>query len=180
MFRMLDGFFVAIRTHVFYNRNQTSVVLEVKPMRLDSLYWRIAGLEENEQKPLSFRAWAAYRCPGLPLAETTFSDDEPDAQALAETILEWADKTARRAVAELSNMSFADAVAKHPDQAERGAYAITLVTALIDERKWQEARQTARAFADESRISVHRHRHLGRDFHELALEWIDDNAEALG
>jgi len=99
-------------------------------MSLDKLYWQITNLDSNNSQPLSFRTWGAFTCSGLPVAEKTFLDEGLSADALAGEIVEWADAQLENSMPELVAEKFSTAVARHPNQVERGAYAVTYVTSL--------------------------------------------------
>ena len=73
----------------------------------------------------------------------------------------------------MAGEKFSGAVAAHPNQVQRGAYAITYVTSLINEGDYGAARIAAAAYSDGSVQSVSRHTHAGRDFHQIAVEWLD-------
>ena len=175
IFCEVDGYYVDVLISVFLNDSRSTARLSTKPMSLDELYWQITGLAGNESQPLSFRTWGAFTCAGLPVAEKTFFDKGISPAVLAGEILEWANAQFCTAIPELMAGEFSKAVARHPNQAERGAYAITYVTSLIDEGDLNAARQAAAAFANGTAQSVSRHTHAGRDFHEIAVDWIDSS-----
>ena len=169
----VDGYYFDVFIRVFLNDAKTTVEISAKPMSLDKLYWQITELDDNNSQPLSFRTWGAFTCPGLPLDEKSIADEGVSADVLASKVLEWADSQVETTLPKLEAESFSSAVARHANQVERGAYAITYVTSLIAEGNLDAARQTAVAYADGSAQSVGKHTHVGRDFHEIAVEWID-------
>lgn len=173
IFCELLGFYFDVFVSVFVNDRKTTFAMSAKPMTLDTHYWNITGLEANNSQPLSFRSWGAFTCPGLPLSRESIPDEGMGADVLARKLLEWADSQVETALHRLRAESFSSAVARHPNHVERGTYAITYVTSLIAEGNFKAARQAAVAYADGSVKSAHKQRHLGRDFHEIAVDWID-------
>ena len=165
--------------NIFLNATKTTVRLSAKPMSLDKLYWQIVDLDGNNSEPLSFRTWGAFTCTGLPLVEKAIADEGASADALASEVVQWADTQLEAAMPKLDAGTFSIALAEHPNQIERGAYAISYVTSLIDEGNLDVARQAATAYLDGSVQSVSRHTHGGRDFHEIAVEWIDSSESSV-
>ena len=174
----VDGYYFDVLVHVFLNDLTTTASMSAKPMSLDKLYWQITDLNSNNSQPLSFRTWGAYTCSGLPVAENTIVDEGLSPETLANDIVEWADTQLETSLPELVAEKFSAAIARHPNQVERGAYAITYVTSLIEEGNLDAARQTAAAYADGTAQSVSRHTHAGKDFHEIAVDWINSAAGA--
>lgn len=173
-----DGYYVEVFTSVFLNATQTTVRLSAKPMSLDVLYWEITDLSENKSEPLSFRTWGAFTCTGLPIVEESIADEALTADDLATLIVEWSDAQCDECLPRLATKEFSGAVAQHPNQIQRGAYAITYVTSLINEGDYGAARKAAAAYADGTMQSVSRHTHAGKDFHQVAVEWLDSAANA--
>lgn len=169
----VNGYYFDVIVSVFLNDSKTTVTMSAKPISLDKLYWQITGLDDNNSEPLSFRTWGAFTCSGLPLADTSITDEGLCTDVLAIEVVEWANSQLDIALPKLEAEKFSSKVARHPNQVERGAYAVTYVTALIEEANLDAARQAAAAYADGSTHSVSRHTHVGRDFHEIAVEWID-------
>ena len=169
----VNGYYFDVIVSVFLNDSKTAVTMSAKPMSLDKLYWQITGLDDNNSEPLSFRTWGAFTCSGLPLVEKSIADEGVSADVLASEVVEWADSQFDTALPKLEAEKFSREVARHPNQVDRGAYAVTYVTSLIEEGDLDAARQMAAAYADGSAQSVSRHTHVGRDFHEIAVEWID-------
>jgi hypothetical protein len=171
-----DGYYFDVFVSVFLNDLKTTIRMSAKPMSLDKLYWQITDLSSNNSEPLSFRTWGAFTCSGLPVAEESIVDEGLSPDSLAGKIVEWADAQLEIALPELVAENFSTAVARHPNQVERGAYAITYVTSLIEEGNFDAARQSAAAYADGTAQSVSRQTHAGRDFHEIAVDWINSTA----
>lgn len=169
----VDGYYFDVFINVFLNDSKTTFRMSAKPMSLDKHYWQITDLDDNNSQPLSFRTWGAFTCSGLPLDEKSIADEGVSAEVLASKVVAWADSQVETALPRLEAESFSSAVARHPNHVERGAYDVTYVTSLIAEGNLDAARRAAVAYADGSAQSVGKHKHIGRDFHEIAVEWID-------
>ncbi|MFK8031977.1 MAG: hypothetical protein AB8G18_17235 [Gammaproteobacteria bacterium] len=91
----------------------------------------------------------------------------------------WAEAEVAIAITEFGQKKFSTAISNHEDHIARGSYAISLVVALIEEGHSVEARSLAQQYVDGTAVSIGKHIHLGKDFHELAIEWIDGNASAV-
>ncbi|WP_280152316.1 hypothetical protein [Piscinibacter sp. XHJ-5] len=76
----------------------------------------------------------------------------------------------------IATAPFSDLVAAHPNQVERGAYAITLVTSLIHEGNVEGAYQLAKRYSTGQLTSCSILKgENGESFHELAMKWIESN-----
>jgi hypothetical protein len=172
VFARIGDDFVEAFTAVFANAERTTVELKFKPMALDPIFWDIFDLPDNHREPLSFRARGCFTCTGVPIAEMELelAGDDPAAVAgrLAAFCLEAAPLIVRAQAAH----RFSDQVRDHPNQRERGAYAVTHVIALIAEGDYDAAREHAQAYACGARPSGGGFTYAGRDFHEIALDWL--------
>ncbi len=157
----VSGYYFDVLVSVSLNDFKTTVRMSAKPMSLDRLYWQITELDSNNSQLLSFRTWGAFTCSGLPVAERHTCDEGLSPDMLAGEIVEWADAQLEGSRSELAADTFSTAVARHPNQVERGAYAFTYVTSLIEEGNLDAARQTAAAYADGTAHSVSRQTHAG-------------------
>jgi len=155
------------------NAKATVGVHRIKPMALDPLLWEILGVPENADEPLSFRTWAAFQCSGLPLVESPLERDGDSPVAVAEATLEFCATADERTGQHLGSAPFSALVAAHPNQVERGAYAVTLVASLISEGNLEQAAQEANAYASGRKFSCANLSSGGRSFHELALCWLE-------
>lgn len=167
------GFYIDVVLSVHLNATTTVAEMAAKPMSLDRVYWKVTDLNYNSAEPLSFRTWGAFTCPGLPVAEKAFADGELSANELAALVIDWANAQRTATLSDITEQSFSELVAQHPNQVERGAYAVSYVTSLIDEGDLDMARKIAASYSDGSAKSVCSHTHLGKDFHEIAAQWID-------
>ena len=164
---------------VHRNAAATVGVHRIKPMTLDPLLWEILGIPENVDEPLSFRTWGAFTCAGLPLAEVSLESAGHSAQAVAEATRSLCGSADERAEQQLHAAPFSSLVAAHPDQVERGAYAVTLVTSLIAEGSLELAAREAHAYASGAKQTCANLSSEGKSFHELALGWLE-SARASG
>lgn len=178
VFCVLDDLYVDARISVHLNKNVTAVQLCAKPMRLDSLYWKVVELPDNEREPLSFRTWGAFTCPGLPVAEIAIDDEHLSAGDVAQQALNWVETESENASVRVNSRQFSEAISEHPNHQERGAYAISYVVSLIDEGSIDAAREMASTYESGDQESVMKHTHQGVDFHSLAMRWIDSGATA--
>jgi hypothetical protein len=173
LFRQSGDFFQSIEISVHLEDANIGVTQFFKPMALDPIVWDILGMSENASKPLSFRARGAFICPGLPI------HDE---------LLDWPYSTALDAAVSLSAVvkqngllfedvlkgsDFSTRLAQHPNHLERGAYAVTLVTSLINDGDCEAAAQLASAYASGALSSCINFSSNGISFHRLALDWLD-------
>ena len=142
-------------------------------MSLDKVYWKVTDLNNNNDEPLSFRTWGAFTCSGLPVAKKEFSDEGLSADELAALVVDWANAQRKATLSTIAKRRFSELIGQHPNQVERGAYAISYVASLIEEGDLESARNVAASYTNGSAQSVHSHTHLGKDFHEIAMHWID-------
>ena len=100
IFRQDDDWFVDALPWVGLESG-VSVQLILKPMALDTLFWEIVGLKENERLPLSIRANGAWvlRPPAI---EETIGNGTPDVEELAKLVVLWADDQLCRSRSERS------------------------------------------------------------------------------
>lgn len=173
IFCQIDGYYFDVFITSHRGEMKTFARISVKPMSLDSLYWKITKLGENDKQPMSFRSWGAFTCSGIPLLDTSIEDDGVVADRVASELLLLSDNCVGTALSELPEQEFSKVISSHPNQRARGAYAITHVVSLIEEGSLLKAKQTALGYLDGSLQSVAAHDHKGKDFHELAIEWID-------
>lgn len=171
LFRQQDGYFFAAKLSVWVAGILSVATFSVKPMALDPLFWDIVGFADNKKLPLSFRATGAFVTSLLPQfeAEVENAGDEP--AQVAARFLEFCDEKTAATLDGLRQAPFLEQLRRHPNQVERGAYAIDLVVALIAAGRLEEAAATAEAYAA-GQYAV-RGMYFGeRNFHEVALDWL--------
>ena len=158
---------------VHRNAARTSAELRFKPLNLDPILWDILDIPENRDKSLSFRTWGTFTCSGLPIygADLETSSDNPE--SVADKLLQLCTDKESLFQDLLATNSFTNLVATHPNQIERGAYAVTLVTSLISSGNLERARETANAYASGALTSCANLVSFGKSFHQLAVEWLN-------
>lgn len=152
------------------------VKLAAKPMAVDPIFWRIMDLEENIRKPLTFRAWAAFRCwePTFKTASLENGNDQTP-ETVAHQLVEFARAEAPQLMPELSTGSFADRLAAWSDDVERDTDSVIRICALIAEERCDEARSLAEAVINGDQPGGMTYIDLdGRSFFELAVAAIGD------
>jgi hypothetical protein len=169
---------IAISVH--RNAPRTTALLRFKPMALDPILWDILGIRENGEEALSFRTWGAFTCPGLPLAE-------PDVESFGDSVADVSGQIVSFALEQqeafrsvLATQAFSDAVSHHPNQQKRGAYAVTLVVALINEGQIDRAFRLAESYAHGDQRSCFDLTSGGTSFHQLALGWLSAGKRSKG
>ena len=175
IFHTRNDTFIEVTIRVSLLKYETEVSIASKPMSLDPLYWDIVGLEDNKSEPLSFRAWGAFVCSSLPQEERVFNDESVGPDEFSKQVIHYVCGRAKDIESKLSVHSFSEVVNTHPNQIERGAYAISLVTSLIDEQKFEQAYSMAEKYVSGDLESCHSHTHGNKGFHELAIQWLQVN-----
>jgi hypothetical protein len=158
---------------VHANSQETHVELSFKPMAIDPVLWEIMDMADNRRQPLSFRVWGAFTCSPLPIANAQIERPGSSPADVAHSMLTFCEDNQDRFRELLVQAPFSELVAKHPNQVERGAYAVTLVVSLIHERELAAARRTAQAYASGEKSSTCDLSSRGESFHQLALKWLD-------
>jgi len=178
VFNQTGKFFQDVSIAVHRNAMLTVAELRFKPMALDPILWDILGMQENYLQPLSFRALGAFTCPSLPIYEAQIEQFGDTPAAVADKLVSLCEDNSLLCTDMLSKSSFSSLVAAHPKQSERGAYAITLVASLIDDGDFALAHRTAEAYASGALSSSARMSSGGKEFHQLALEWLEAKERA--
>ena len=164
--------FVVVDPSVHRNAEQTVARLAIKPLAVDPILWDILDLPENHRLPLSYRSHGAYTCSALPVHDEEIERPGDEPAVVAERLAGFCFDRAPSLLARQHWRSFAKHVRAHPNQRERGAYAITLVCALIAEGNFPEARDLASGYASGALQSCHDFTSGARSFHDSALEWL--------
>ena len=178
VFARLGNYFVSASISVHLNDARTTVVLSFKPMGLDPVLWDILGIGENRDRPLSFRANGAFTCTGLPVLERDLEVRGHTPEQVAASLLQMLEADGSQHEESLASAGFSELVAVHPNHAQRGAYAITLVTSLILDGEENAARDLARAYATGAKFSCSQMTSMGRSLHDLAIQWIESGQSA--
>jgi hypothetical protein len=173
IFARVGDCFVALDLSVYRNDVRTSAALSFKPMDLDPILWDILGIDENQALPLSFRASGAFTCTAVPMHECDLEQPGQTPDQVAAAALQLLNSSGKLHEMRLGSARFSELVAAHPNHVQRGAYAITLVTALIHEGSEAEALELARAYSTGAKSSCAQMTSGGTSFHELAVRWIE-------
>jgi hypothetical protein len=172
LFRESNGFFEEIEISVFLNDEKIRVTHKIKPMTLDLILWDILQMPENASKPLSFRSNGAFTCGGLSVHEALLDTQYVTLDDAVTALRTIADNSHERVQAALAETGFSTLLAQHPHQRERGAYAVTLVTSLINDGDRRAAAELAGAYASGKIMSCMNLSCDGISFHRLALDWL--------
>jgi len=160
----------------------STVRSSVKPFELDTLFWRIVGLTDNEKAPLSLRANGAFSCRGLPILDERVDDADVQPTESAKQLLALANKTADAALLKFGSMPFSDLLEEYATSTGTLAgvsFGPTYITALILDRRILDAR---RAITDHKEGVVKSRSNFStraagpqdhRDFYDLALEYVN-------
>ena len=141
-------------------------------MAIDPILWDIFQLPDNEKEPLSFRAWGAFTCPGLLVGEQDLEVEGNEPQQVAAHFLEFVETQSQATLERLESSPFSELVRQHPNQLAHGAYAISLVCALIAEGLPAEAARVAASIINrEARASLD-FNCGGKSFFDFAVAWL--------
>ncbi len=172
LFKESGGFFQEIDISVFFNDEKIRVTQQVKPMALDLILWDILGISENASEPLSFRSTGAFTCSGLPIHEELLDTRDATVSDVAIALRTIADNSVERCQKVLAGADFSTLLTQHPHHRERGAYAVTLVTSLINDGKPDAAAGLASAYESGELKSCMGFSCNDVSFHSLALDWL--------
>ena len=173
LFNRSGSYYQDLFISVHRNASLTTAALRFKPMSLDTILWDILDIPENRDKPLSFRTWGAFTCPGLPIYDAQLERPGNSPREVADELVSLCIDKEALFQERLAAAPFSQLVAEHPNHIERGAYAVTLVASLINDGNLSLAYSTASAFASGQQSSCANFTSMGKSFHQLALEWLD-------
>lgn len=152
----------------------------MKPMALDSIFWRITGMPENE-RPLSLRANGAFACRGLPVLEQVLDDNASDVSGSATALFGTAEAGAEVALQTMNESTFSELLEKRAQATDvlvAEWFGPTYVTALILDNRLAEARHIIHEHKQGLMQARMNFTFVGaeagdrRDFFDLALEYI--------
>ena len=176
LYNQFGLYYQEIYIAVHRNALLTTASLRFKPMAIDPILWEILGIPENRKEPLSFRALGAFTCAGLPILESQLEQPGDSPKDVAAALLDFSIGNVSLYQRQLDASNFSTLIANHPNQVARGAYAVTLVTSLINDGELELASDLASSYACGDRDSVIDFTRGGKSFHQLAIEWIESNA----
>ncbi len=176
----IEGTFIDLFFIGHAHEQRTTIRITAKPLKLDSLFWEICGLPENEREPLSLRANGVFVCRGLRILEETIEDDADPAVSAAQ-LLSLADSGAEAAMHRMRSIEFSrllEIYAEENDISVHARFGPTYLMALILDRRTDDALtliQEQRMGATKSKVNFVVHA-AGpddrRDFYDLALAYI--------
>lgn len=144
LFQEAEGFFLQGSFTPYAFEQKTSVNASIKPMGVDPVLWRLAGMPENEDAPLSFRANGVFTCRGLPVREEVFDDTDRSPAESAEAIVSFMDSAAEKALDLTKSSRFSDLLDRFMADRPRHRLIATYVTSLILEGRLEDAMAVAR------------------------------------
>ena len=171
LFQDMEGWFIEVRAIPYVIEVRTPAHLHVKPMGLDALFWKICGMEENANLPLSFRAFGAFTCRTPAFREVDISE-EGSVDQMAGRLLGWASDQASALGGKLSLDDFVQFVRRHPAQVERQSYLPALVVGLLLQEKSEEALAILKNTKRDGGFWFHTADGM-KTFADFATEWIE-------
>lgn len=177
LFQACGGWFVQAGALVSLADVRLDMTLTIKPIALDTVFWKLGGFWENHKQPLSFRGFGAFTCRPPALAKASMREEKTAAE-LAAYFLSWADTELERLLPSLTLSGFIEHVRDHPRQF---THLDTLVTAQILAGRFEDARQLCEdALARQQRGTFVS---LGRDgfksYIEMTLEWLTHDPQPV-
>ena len=167
LFRQADRFFFTATLDV---NKQSTWKLEAKPMSLDPVYWSIMKMDENNDRPLSFRA-LGEGLPGLLIAKKEVQTAEYSEAQMARKFVAWFSNEASLYADRHESHPFSKLVESHEHYRARGAYAETLICSLFEEGRMREAIDLSKKFVTGEKESVSAYSSNGLSFLLEVLEW---------
>lgn len=175
-FKVDNRYFWSLTLSVHENSELISVVLAVKPMSIDPILWEIFCLPENNNAPKSLRANGAYVCSSFPINNIAFELTSGDIEKGLDQIKLWLDNSFERGKQRLEKSLFSDLLLEHENQKERGAYAISLVCSLINEKSKLKALEVAKSYENGELKSCFDMVNIDKNsFHYHAIRWLERN-----
>ncbi len=167
-----DGYFFIAALNVHRNAARSVASLEVKPLVVDEILWDIMEMSENNGEPLSFRARGAFTCPALPMKERDLEEGHASEREIAAAFVAFSNQAMEEARILLRRREFLELLLNHSNHLERGSYAITQITCLIQNARYMEAKNIAEEYVNGVRSSSFRLSIRGESFEQMALTWL--------
>ncbi|MEY1662216.1 hypothetical protein [Isoalcanivorax beigongshangi] len=167
LFKEQDGWLVCCRPEVGIVEAVTRLVVTLKPMALDPLFWDVMGLADNHQQPLSFRVTGAWVCPALEQSSPVLPE-LADPQQMAAACLQQAQQCGAAIVSGANLEDFAaGCLQQSADQSGLIASAV-MALVLLDQRDAALAvcREAAERFESGGFVLQQ------RPFVDVAGEWL--------
>jgi len=120
-----------------------------KPMAIDPIYWDIAELPDNKKKPLSFRAWAAFKVEPAMFSGTTLIESSiKSAEQAVEIYLNWQADQFENMKEKMEAQPFSELYASMALSRHKPSfYATGLICSHIAEGNPEKALEIARKYA---------------------------------
>ena len=164
LFRDETGWFVSAMPSLLWGRGAV-VSFSTKPMGVDPIFWRIVGLAENEDQPLSFRANGAWVL-RAPSEYDYVALSAVDPKLLAEAVIQYV--TERLAtLGPVAPGVQADAIAAMNDR--RKNFAALEVCLRIMDRDLVQAAALCRDHTSDQNAG---YQTGGKTFYDQAHDWI--------
>ena len=139
LFREFNGWFLQVWGTPWVIEAKTPARLHCKPMGLDPIFWGLTDLENNNNQPLSFRAFGAFTCRTPALREIETVEETGSSQHIAENLLDWANEQLQSLDGVLTLDAFVGFIRTHPDQLERLSYLAPLICGMLLQEKYEDA-----------------------------------------
>lgn len=167
-----DGYFFVATLSVHRNAARSVASLEVKPLGIDEVLWDVMKMSENTSEPLSFRAWGAFTCPALPVQERDLEQGNNGADEVAAAFVAFLNQAMEEVRLLLTQRAFLELLLQHPNQLERGSYAVTQIACLIQAGRYTEAKSITEEYVSAIRSSSFKLSSRGESFEQMALTWL--------
>jgi hypothetical protein len=153
---------------IFYHA--TGAELRAKPMGVDSIFWRINDLAQNETEPLSFRWFGAWTCP-VPEIDAQTIDEAGNVETVAGRIMEWSNVALAACKSFITQTKLIEVMQQRPEYLEHGTYLPTIVCCLALMGEEAEAMElcriaAARKWSGGFQVSK-------SSFTDLAIAWLE-------
>jgi hypothetical protein len=178
LFREHEGWFISVFAAPYITESRTPADLHCKPMALDPLFWKIVGLDENVDRPLSFRALGTA-CGTPALREADIPEHGGSPERMAEALLRWANAQLQALNGTLSLDAFIQFIREYPNERVRASHSATLITALLLQGDYEGA--LAVCSADNVPFGggfIFMRPSGSKSFIDLAIDWITNARHA--
>ena len=169
IFRKTGDWFIASTPHLTWKEGIRHQLM-IKPMALDTLFWEIVDLPENEKLPLSFRTNGAWVL-RPPVISQFVIPEKNDLTDLANLALEWTDAWCSRNLAEYEINDILERL--KPLERTKSHYRAVAICLLIQMKEFTQASVLIdNQLNDSGGFSVG----INRTFYDMARDWLANNA----
>lgn len=172
LFKDHDGWFVEIQVNVWALEPKTVIIMRVKPMALDPIFWDIVVAPDNRSQPLSFRAFGAWTCPAPYASEEDLNEGDGSAETIAAAALACANRQVETSMPAIDVAGYLDFVGTKGDR-----YFNTRVSTLCLMGHYIEARAECEAAIarDEAGGFILSTDEKMIGFPTMLINWLDQN-----